>query len=87
MLTEGLIGLIVAPLKALFSMLPSADASFLDNWDYIRSILVDILTGVGCLLPMKEFIPLVTFQCAVYAFKLVWAILLRIKSLIPGLGG
>lgn len=87
MILETLINILFAPLFWFLSTLPTVDFDFLNSWESIRDLLKNIMAGVGCLLPIEEFIPLVTFQGGLYAFKLAYAIILRLKSLLPMWGG
>lgn len=87
MIIETLLNIFLAPVMWLLSLLPTVDYDVLQNWEYIKEILVAIFGGVGCILPMEEFIPLAAFQSSLWAFKLVYALVLRIKSFLPLWGG
>ena len=87
MIGEFLLNMLITPIISLLGMLPTVDFDFLQSWDYIRETIVSIVAGVGCLLPIEEFMPLVNFQMGLWMFKLTYAIILRIKSFLPMWGG
>lgn len=68
-------------------LLPDMDSSFLSGWDYIKDLLIDIFTGIGCLIPMCDLLPLIITSLSIWSFRFAWSIILRIKSFIPTLGG
>lgn len=70
-----------------FGLFPDIDVSFLDTWHYIKDILIDILTGIGCLIPFGSLFPLLYSTISLWLFRLVFAILIRIKSFLPFWGG
>ena len=67
--------------------LPNVDTSFMEQWQYIKSVLVNIFTGLGCLIPFGSLFPLLWATLSLWAFRLILAIILRIKSFIPFIGG
>ncbi len=87
MISQLLISLFITPLNALLNSLPVVDMNFLEKWEYIAQMLKDIFYGVGCVIPLKELMPLVYFQIGLWEFKIAYAVILRIKSFIPTLGG
>lgn len=87
MVSQVILNLLITPLNALLNLLPVLDISFIEKWDYICEVLKEIFYGVGCLLPLKELMPLVYFQIGLWEFKFGYAVLLRIKSLLPFWGG
>ena len=56
--------------------LPSSFASTLNN----------ISSGVGYVLPVTKLLPIFVVTVALYSFRIVWAVIIRIKSFIPTMG-
>ena len=87
MIVETIFNWFVNGVITFFSLLPTVDGDVFNTWSEIKEILMDILRGASLLLPIEELLPLVAFQGALWTFRLVFAIILRIKSFIPMLGG
>lgn len=71
----------------LLGLLPDVDVSFMDTWTYVKDLLIDIFTGLGCLIPFGSLFPLLYCTLSVWGLRLALAVILRIKSFIPLLGG
>ena len=87
MIIETIFKWFVNGIIGFFALLPTVDGDVLNSWTEIKSTLMNILQGVSLLLPIEELIPLVAFQGALWTFRLVFAVILRIKSFLPMLGG
>ena len=51
MILEALYGNIIKSAEFFLNLLPNVDTSFMEQWQYIKSVLVNIFTGLGCLIP------------------------------------
>ncbi len=87
MIVETIFNWFVNGVITFFALLPTVDGDVFNSWTEIKEILMNILQGVSLILPIEELLPLVAFQGALWTFRLVFAIILRIKSFIPLLGG
>ncbi len=87
MIVEALIDAVLAPFLSFLGMLPTVDTNFVDTWNNVRETLKDVFTGVGMIIPMYGVLPLIQFTIGLHGFRLAWAIILRIKSFIPLIGG
>lgn len=87
MIVEGIISAVTNALCGLLSLLPDIPTDFMDNWAFIRETLINIFTGIGCIIPVGVLFPLLFANLSLHAFRLVWAIILRLKSFIPLIGG
>lgn len=87
MIFEALYGNIKNTVCFLLGLLPDVDVSFMDSWNYIKGLLIDIFTGLGCLIPFGSLFPLISCSLSLWLFRLIYSVILRIKSFIPTLGG
>lgn len=87
MITEQIISILMAPVFGLLDLLPAVSGDFIEGWTYIKSILVDIFTGLGCFIPLGSLAPLLYCVVALHVFRIILAIVIRIKSFIPLMGG
>lgn len=87
MVTEQIITILMAPVFGLLDLLPAVSGDFIEGWAYIKSILVDIFTGLGCFIPLGSLAPLLYCVVALHVFRIILAIIIRIKSFIPLMGG
>lgn len=87
MITENIITIIMAPVFGLLNLLPTVSNEFLEGWAYVREILVDIFTGIGCFIPLSALAPLLYAVLALHVFRIVLAVIVRIKSFLPFWGG
>ena len=87
MIVEGIISAVTSALCGLLNLLPDISSDFIKTWVYIRDILIDIFTGIGCIIPVGVLFPLLFANLSLHAFRLIWAIILRLKSFIPFIGG
>ena len=53
--------------------------------DYMN-ILNDLVVGVGYVLPVKELLPLASAMMLLCLFKILWALIIRVKSFVPTMG-
>lgn len=87
MIIEALINLFVAPFLNLLNSLPTFGSDLLESWSTVRDTLINIFHGVGILFPFDALMPLIYATISLHVFRLALAIILRIKSFIPSLGG
>lgn len=87
MIIEAIYGNIINSALFFLNLLPNVDTSFMEQWQYIKSVLVNIFTGLGCLIPFGSLFPLLWSTLSIWGFRLILAIVLRIKSFIPLIGG
>lgn len=87
MITENLISILMSPVFGLMNLLPTVSNEFLEGWAYVREILVDIFTGIGCFIPLSALAPLFYVVVSLHVFRIILAVIIRIKSFIPLIGG
>lgn len=87
MITEQIITILTAPVFGLLNLLPTVSNDFIEGWAYVKTILVYIFTGIGCFIPLGSLAPLLYAVVALHVFRLILAIVIRIKSFIPLMGG
>ncbi len=87
MIIEAIFTALCSVASGFLDILPSVDTGFLDSWAYVCGVLKDIFTGIGCLLPLGSIFPLIGCTIGLQAFRLVFAIVIRIKSFLPFWGG
>ena len=87
MITENLISILMSPVFGLLNLLPTVSNDFLEGWAYVREILIDIFTGRGCFIPLSALAPLLYAVLALHVFRIVLAVIVRIKSFLPFWGG
>lgn len=68
----------------LVSSLPSFDITLPFT---AFNVLQDLFNGIAFFLPMNTIATIFSIKLAVVGFRFAWAIILRIKSFIPLLGG
>lgn len=84
MIVELLFSPVFTLLRSLVGLLPSVSFALPDGlFDAVHSIFY----GVGWCLPVAALSPILVVEVALIGFKLVLAIVVRIKSFIPTLGG
>lgn len=54
--------------------------------DSFFSTLDNISSGVGYVLPVAGLLPIFLVTIGVYTFRIVWSIVIRVKSFIPTMG-
>lgn len=87
MITEKIISIFTAPVLGLLGLLPDVSSDFMNGWSYVKEILTSIFTGIGCFIPLASLAPLFYAVILLHTFRLVLAVVVRIKSFIPLLGG
>lgn len=83
MIIDSILSFILSIPNALLDGLPDVDLSAVGSG---MSYLNSILAYIGYFIPISELIPLMVIELAVIGFKIVWAIVLRVKSFIPTMG-
>lgn len=84
MILEQIIELFMFIPQLLVSLLPTIDISLPES---LFEALGSIFYGVGWCMPVAALSPILVAESALIIFKLVLAIIVRIKSFIPTLGG
>lgn len=87
MITENILNMLTAPLFAVLDLLPSINFVSFGDWIFVKNFLIQAFRGIGCLIPLGDFFPIITSIISLHLFRLAWAILLRVKSFIPLFGG
>lgn len=83
MIIDAIFSVILAIPNALLDSIPNVSLSFAsDSMSYLNSVLAYI----GYFLPITQLIPLMVIELAVMVLKIVWAIVLMVKSFIPTMG-
>lgn len=87
MITDALINILIAPIMYLFQniTLPSVEniAFSADTFDTLKNIVIT----TGYFFPVRQAIAILIIFEALDHFNILWALILRIKSFIPFLGG
>ena len=84
MITESIIDMFLLLPSLIISALPPLDISIPSNlFDTVTSVFY----GLGYVLPLVGLAPIVGMELAISFFKIVIAIVLRVKSFIPTMGG
>lgn len=52
----------------------------------IYTPLLDAVTAIGSLMPVAQLLPILAIEFSVQSFRIVWALIIRIKSFIPTMG-
>lgn len=83
MITEAIFKIFLVIPNLLINLLPAI------TWTIpagIFDVLGSIMHGLAYFLPLPGLVPILVFSTSFYAVKIVWALLLRIKSFIPTMG-
>lgn len=83
MITDAFINVLLALPVLLLKALPNFSISFDDS---VFDTLSNILQLVAYIIPVGGLLPILVISFALTAFKISWAITLRIKSFIPTMG-
>lgn len=83
MITEAIINIFLAIPNLLIALLPTTNLSFPDS---LTSICDTLFFGLGYILPIGGLMPIFVCSFILSNFRIVWAIILRIKSFIPTMG-
>ena len=83
MILDAILNFLFTPILAIFDMLPNITVVVPQN---IFDTLNQITYGLGYVLPLKELLVLLAFKYGIISFTLIWRLILRIKSFIPGMG-
>lgn len=86
MIFMSFIKVILTPISALFSILPTISVDFTFLEDY-KSLLVTIFGLVGYFLPIAAIFPIIIANIFIDLFTIAMSILVRIKSFIPSMPG
>jgi hypothetical protein len=83
MITEAILTVFLAIPKFIISVLPTVSVELPEN---VFDGLKGILNVVGYLIPIAALIPIIIVSFGMDCFKVVMALVVRIKSFIPGMG-
>lgn len=67
----------------LIDMLPALDFT-IDN--QVFSWFINVLKIINLVLPINQLLPILYIGFTITFFKLIWALILRVKSFIPTMG-
>lgn len=84
MLTEIIINLFLKLFQGFISILPSLNFTIPDD---IVDTIFNFFSGITYFFPIKALMPIFTFSLAVTGFKILYSLILRVKSFVPGMGG
>lgn len=81
-------------LDAILSVLLSVPNMLLDSMgdivinisEGVFSFLDTVLPYLNYFVPINSLLPLLAIEIAIIGFKIIWAIILRVKSFIPTMG-
>lgn len=84
MIFDKLIEFILSPVTWLINVIPSPNITIPVD---VFSNMGDVFGAIGYIVPWKGLLPIFTISFSIVGFRILWAIILRIKSFIPTLGG
>ena len=83
MIFTAIINLFLLLFKGLISLLPTLSFTIPTN---ICSTIANFFSGVTYFFPIRALLPILAFSISLTAFKIVYNLILRIKSFIPTMG-
>lgn len=83
MITEIIINLFLKLFQGFISILPSLNFTIPDN---IINTISNFFNGITYFFPIKALLPILTFSIALTGFRILYSLMLRVKSFIPGMG-
>jgi len=83
MIIDAILGVLLAVPNMLLDGMGNIGITIPDG---VFSFLSSVLPFLGYLLPIVALLPLMGIEMAVMIFKIVWAIILRVKSFVPTMG-
>lgn len=80
-----LLTLVFNILLGLIGLVPdfSVSVDFITNLSSILKVIAEMVQIVAFFLPLNALYGLLLVKISIYAFRIAWAIFLRIKSFIP----
>ncbi len=84
MIFDNFIKFLLRPVDLLIALLPSFN-DFTIPQTALNSI-GDLLGGLGYIVPWTGILPIIFISASWVSFRILWAIILRIKSFIPTMG-
>lgn len=85
MITEKIIDIFILIPKLCLNFLPTFEFSLPDV--SIFNYFIDVLSYIAYILPLGHIITIFTLSFFITNFRVIWTIILRIKSFIPTMGG
>lgn len=85
MIIDTLINILLFPLKTFISTLDVPFENFVvpsEDIDFLK----DFLAVICWVFPVAKLMPILVISTALNTFRVVWAIIIRIKSFIPFMG-
>lgn len=83
MIIDAIFSVILAVPNALLGALGSVSLSIPGG--FIQG-LGSVFSSINYFVPIRSLLPIVVIELAVIGFKIIWAIVLRVKSFIPSMG-
>lgn len=83
MITELIIKLFFRLFEGLLTLLPEIQGRIPDGF---ISLFGNFIKSVAYFLPLGVLLPMIVLSFSVDIFGVIWKIILRIKSFIPGMG-
>lgn len=84
MVFDTLINFLVSPVTWLINLLPDMDFTVNTN---VMADVFDLFRCLGYVIPWAGLLPIFTISLTYLFCRLAWAVVLRVKSFIPTLGG
>lgn len=86
MITDAFINVIIAPIYSLFELLSLPVIDNIEMSDDVFSDLSDALYNIAYFVPLRSMLFMLSISWALDHFAIIWSLILRIKSFIPGMG-
>ena len=83
MITTIILNFFINIVNGLLNMLPDMNFIIPSN---VADTICNVVSGACYFLPILLLLPLMAFSLSWGIFKLVWAIILRVKSFVPTMG-
>ena len=85
MIFDTLIEFLISPVTWLINLLPDLDFPAFNAT--LLADVFDLFRCLGYVIPWAGLLPIFTCSLTYLFFRLTWAVILRVKSFIPTLGG
>lgn len=85
MITDAIINIIFLIPYGLLSAMDSLNIELSLPADMFE-IIKDLTVGVNYVVPIERLMPIFVVMISLSVFKIVWAIVIRVKSFIPTMG-
>ena len=83
MIFTAIINLFLRLFEGIISLLPTLNFTIPSN---ISNTIANFFSGVTYFFPIKALLPIFAFSLSVNAFRIIYNLILRVKSFIPTMG-